>query len=87
MTSICKKSHRYDSKFDSLPGDQGGAGRHRCAAYAYDNGFEDGFALKEQVNLNLDNLPESQAGTIRHKSPHAAYALGYKNGVSEKYKT
>ncbi len=87
MMNTCQKPHRHDSVFESLPIDQGGAGRHRCAACAYDKGFEDGFALKEQVNLDLDSLPESQAGVVRHKSPHAAYALGYQQGVAEKYAT
>jgi len=81
----CQNPHRYDPGFESLPIDQGGAGRHRCAACAYDKGLNDGLALKEQVNLDLDSLPESQAGTVRHRSPHAAYALGYLHGVSKKY--
>lgn len=69
---ICNKPHRYDARFENLPEDQGGAGRHRCA---YEKGYKDGLNRKEQLNLDLDSLPESQAGTVRHKSPHAAYAL------------
>jgi len=83
--AICKESHRYEDRFGTLPDDQGGLGRHRCAACAYDRGFQDGLVRKEVLNLDLDSLPESQAGTVRHKSPHAAYALGYLHGVSKSY--
>jgi hypothetical protein len=83
--SLCQKSHRYNAEFESLPVDQGGRGRHRCAACAYERGYSDGEHLREQVSLSLDNLPESQAGTVRHKSPHAAYALGYLHGVFKVY--
>lgn len=84
--TICEHSHRYDSKFDALPDDQGGAGRHRCAGCAYERGYADGLERKERVDLDLDSLPLSQAGSVRHKSPHAAYALGYLRGVEESYK-
>lgn len=82
----CQKEHRYDQKFNTLPHDQGGAGRHRCAACAYEKGYNDGLQRKENLELNLDALPISQAGTIRHKSPHAAYAKGYYDGVEESYR-
>lgn len=82
---VCKQAHRYLDTFASLPDDQGGHGRHRCAACAYDRGFQAGLARKELLNLDLDSLPESQAGAVRHKSPHAAYALGYLHGVSLSY--
>lgn len=84
--TICNKNHRHDPKFDALPEDQGGAGRHRCAACAYEKGYEDGLHRKEKIDLDLDSLPQSQAGTVRHKSPHAAYALGYLHGVENSYK-
>lgn len=84
--TICNQSHRHNSKFDALPEDQGGTGRHRCAACAYERGYADGLQRKEKIDLDLDSLPQSQAGTVRHKSPHAAYALGYLHGVEESYK-
>ena len=83
--SNCDKDHRYAGKFDELPEDQGGAGRHRCAGCAYEKGFQDGLERKEQLDLSLDSLLESQAGTVRHRSPHAAYAMGYMDGVRESY--
>lgn len=81
----CIKQHRYDEKFETLPIDQGGAGRHRCAGCAYDMGRKDGLVRQEIINIDLDSLPESQAGTVRHRSPHAAYAMGYLDGVTESY--
>lgn len=86
MSKICNATHRHSTAFDSLPIDQGGAGRHRCAGCAYDKGYQDGLVRNEKVDLDLDSLPESQAGTVRHKSPHAAYAQGYLDGVSDSYK-
>ena len=82
----CKEPHRYDQKFNDLPIDQGGSGRHRCAGCAYERGYQDGLHRKEKLDLDLDSLPVSQAGTVRHKSPHAAYAEGYFAGVSDSYK-
>jgi len=71
----------------ALPDDQGGVGRHKCAACAYEEGFRQGNALCEQINISqiLDSLEESQAGAQRHKSPHAAFAYGYLNGVQTYY--
>lgn len=82
----CKKKHRYDVKFNDLPGDQGGAGRHKCAGCAYEQGYNDGIKRLEHLHINLDDLPLSQAGTVRHISPHAAYARGYYDGVEDSYK-
>lgn len=72
----------------TLPVDQGGKGRHKCAACAYELGYKDGLDLREQIDLGsiLDNLEESQAKEHRHKSPHAAYVRGYLDGVEEYYK-
>ncbi len=81
----CEHQHRYDPKFLTLPDDQGGSGRHRCAGCAYERGYNDGLKRRETLNLDLDSLPESQAGTVRHKSPHAAYAKGYYDGVRDSY--
>ena len=82
----CDQGHRYWKTFESLPIDQGGLGRHRCAGCAYERGCADGLALKESLELALDDLPRSQAGAVRHRSPHAAYALGYFHGVLESYR-
>jgi len=83
--SLCTLNHRYENKFESLPHDQGGDGRHRCAGCAYEEGFRAGKLRQENVSMSLDDLPESQAGTVRHKSPHAAWALGYLDGVWDSY--
>jgi hypothetical protein len=85
MAPECEKDHRYWTTFESLPYDQGGAGRHRCAGCAYGRGYADGLARKEKLDINLDGLPESQAGSVRHRSPHAAYARGYYDGVHKSY--
>ena len=70
----------------TLPTDQGGIGRHKCAACAYEAGFQAGYDLNGNLNIDdvLDNLEESQAGAQRHKSPHAAYALGYYDGICQR---
>lgn len=81
----CQKDHRYDAIFDTLPHDQGGVGRHKCAGCAYERGIQDGLQRREQINIDLDTLNVSQAGNVRHKSPHAAYALGYYEGVRRSY--
>ena len=83
--TMCNSDHRYWETFESLPTDQGGDGRHRCAGCAYVAGREAGLRRDEQINLALDALPESQAGSVRHKSPHAGFALGYLNGVRRSY--
>lgn len=80
----CKKNHSELSNImNNLPYDQGGVGRHKCAACAYEKGYKAGYSLKEELDINevLNGLEESQAGSQRHKSPHAAYALGYYDGV------
>ena len=81
----CNKKHRYWDSFNSLPHDQGGYGRHKCAGCAYEAGYNAGLNREEKININLDELPISQAGTIRHKSPHAAFAEGYRAGVEKSY--
>jgi hypothetical protein len=83
--TTCNKDHRYWDGFKSLPYDQGGFGRHKCAGCAYEAGYRAGLNREEQININLDALPESQAGTIRHKSPHAAFAEGYRAGIEKSY--
>ena len=83
--SICNKEHRYWDGFNSLPHDQGGFKRHKCAGCAYEAGYKSGLSREEEININLDALLVSQAGTIRHKSPHAAFAEGYRAGVGKSY--
>ncbi len=72
---------------EKLPHDQGGRGRHKCAACAYEAGYADGVQQKENINLSqlFNSLDESQVAAQRHKSPHAAYALGYYDGVLASY--
>ena len=72
----------------NLPVDQGGRGRHKCAACAYEIGRELGRNLIEHFDIGeiLDSLEDSQAQNQRHKSPHAAFALGYLKGVEDAYK-
>lgn len=84
----CKKDHSsIQSIMESLPIDQGGDGRHKCAACAYEQGFLDGQNMVLQIDLNrlLDSLEDSQAKNQRHKSPLAAYAQGYKDGITYHY--
>ena len=84
----CKKDHSsIQGIMDALPNDQGGNGRHKCAACAYEQGFIDGKNLKEQIDLEdlFSRLEDSQAKAQRHKSPHAAYAKGYLDGVIASY--
>lgn len=82
---ICNKDHREWPSFQSLPHDQGGHGRHKCAGCAYEQGYSAGLERKESFTIELDSLPESQAETVRHKSPHAAFAQGYYDGVHSSY--
>lgn len=84
----CSKNHSAVQEImDTLPTDQGGKGRHKCAACAYEHGFTAGYNLDEKINLGdlLESLEESQAQAQRHKSPHAAYAKGYLDGVNKYY--
>lgn len=84
----CKKDHsEVQNIMESLPLDQGGKGRHKCAACAYESGFRVGYQLQEEIDITnvLDSLEESQAQGQRHKSPHAAFAQGYLDGVNKYY--
>lgn len=84
----CKKDHSSVQKImRKLPVDQGGRGRHKCAACAYEEGFRLGQQLAESFDVGqiIDELEESQAKEQRHKSPHAAFARGYYNGVCAAY--
>ena len=84
----CNKDHsNIQHIMCSLPFDQGGLGRHKCAACAYEKGYQDAFNHVETINLSqiLNELDESQAQAQRHKSPHAAYAKGYLDGITDSY--
>lgn len=87
-TMACNKNHSaIQGIMAKLPIDQGGKGRHKCAACAYEQGYNLGRQMSEQFDIGqiIDGLDESQAQNQRHKSPHAAFALGYYNGVKDAY--
>ena len=84
----CQRDHSSISHImAALPDDQGGTGRHKCAACAYDAGFLQGRSLMERIDIGqvIDSLDESQAAAQRHKSPRAAFAQGYLDGVRAYY--
>lgn len=84
----CNKNHdSVQDAMSELPHDQGGDGRHKCAACAYEKGYEDGLNLVTRIDLDelFETLEDSQARGQRHKSPHAAYAKGYLDGVRLHY--
>lgn len=82
----CRKPHRYLPLFASLPDSQAGVGRHKCAACAYEQGYDHGF---DHLLPNFDGnvLDESQAGEVRHKDTEAAYNLGYYHGLEQRRNT
>ena len=85
---ICSKDHStIQDIMEMLPVDQGGIGRHKCAACAYEQGYKDGMERKQNIDIEilLNSLPKSQAGAHRHKSPHAAYSKGYDDGLNASY--
>lgn len=79
----CNIDHHSNSVLASLPIDQGGSGRHKCAGCAYKLGFSDGF-YNRLMRTNFDDLPDSQAGIGRHKDVEEAYKLGYALGQSKR---
>ena len=84
---VCKKDHSQIQRImATLPTDQGGVGSHKCAACAYEAGYEAGYNLNGSLSIDnvLSRLEESQAKAQRHKSPHAAFALGYYHGVCQR---
>ncbi len=84
----CNKDHsNIQNIMVNLPVDQGGRGRHKCAACAYEYGLELGRNMAEHFDIGqiLDGLEDSQAQNQRHKSPHAAFAQGYLDGIREAY--
>ena len=60
-----------------------GHGRHKCCQCAYNQGYEQGAQLRENISLNINALGDTQAGGDgRHKSVHQAFALGYIDGIN-----
>ena len=80
---ICNKNHRYAQILESLPDDQSGSGRHKCAGCAYEQGLIDGLN-NNPMNLDYDSLGDSQAGAARHKDVYEAYKLGYQKGIADR---
>ncbi|EAY4742399.1 hypothetical protein S835_17530 [Salmonella enterica] len=79
MKHICKKDHRYDHRFISLPENQGNTGRHKCPGCAFELAMElkaKGIPMCNDDSI-LADLPESQAGTVRHKDAFEAYKMAY----------
>ena len=86
--SKCEKDHSdINHIMDELPIEQGGAGRHKCAACAYKLGYSDGNSCAMHIDIKsiLENLPTSQAGRQRHKSAYLAYIRGYYDGLLDFY--
>ncbi len=82
--TICRKKHRYDSYFESLPDAQDNqqGGRHKCSGCAYEEGFADARSGRPP-KTNFTDLPNSQAGMVRHKDVGEAYKLGYQYGKKQ----
>ncbi len=81
----CDKDHsQTDFTIKDLPINQGGFGRHKCPACAYEKGVENG--TRRILNFNLEeyisSLPESQEGNRRHRGPVEAYTLGFFHGFN-----
>ena len=76
---ICKKEHsEIQTLLAMLPYSQGGPGRHKCAACAFEEGYNDGMkGVKRDVDSVLETLPEGQAKNQRHKSCESAYEKGF----------
>lgn len=76
---ICCKEHaQIQDLLAMLPISQGGPGRHKCAACAFEEGYDDGIkGVKRDVDIVLEQLPDGQAKNQRHKSCEAAYEKGY----------
>lgn len=75
----CKKEHSdIQDLLAMLPNSQGGPGRHKCAACAFEEGYADGIkGIKREIDYVLENLPEGQAKNQRHKSCETAYEKGF----------
>lgn len=81
----CQHDHsNTDNIIHSLPINQGGVGRHKCAACAYEAGLNLGRNRTLVFNIEniIANLDYSQRGPHRHVDPVEAFALGYYHGIS-----
>lgn len=76
---ICKEEHsEIQALLALLPNSQGGPGRHKCAACAFEEGYSDGMkGIKREVDSVIETLPESQYKNERHKSCESAYEKGF----------
>jgi hypothetical protein len=83
---ICKKEHRYLPDLEDLPDSQAGAGRHKCAGCAYEQGYDHAFEGYGR-HLDTDSLNDSQAGTGRHKDVQSAYELGHSHGLRRRQRS
>lgn len=64
---VCNKNHsQTDFIIKDLPISQGGVGRHKCAACAYEKGVENGknHVLNFDLEMYISSLPESQKDTV-----------------------
>lgn len=79
---ICNNSHDdIQHIMANLPITQGGSGRHKCAACAFEEGYNDGLkGLRRNIETVMNSLPDGQAKAQRHKSPELAYAKGLEIG-------
>ena len=81
----CNKDQtEADRIIAGLPIRQGGTGRHKCAACAYEAGFENGQNRNVSFDINgfINKLERSQKGVRRHKDPLEAYSIGFFHGLS-----
>ena len=81
----CRKDHaETDLIIQDLQTNQSGAGRHKCAACAYEKGVDNG--SKKELNFDLSqflsSLETSQKGLRRHRDPIEAYTLGFIHGLN-----
>lgn len=82
-TITCSKNH--DNITDiiiELSQSQSGAGRHKCAGCAYEEGFRLGLEgkTKEPFNKVAELILFNQSGVFRHKNVREAYDIGFKKG-------
>ncbi|HZX94405.1 MAG TPA: hypothetical protein VFE90_07800 [Myxococcales bacterium] len=57
MASTCQKGHEdLPSSFDRLPESQGGKGRHKCAACAYEAGRSEATQAEERLRKRVREL-------------------------------
>jgi len=65
----------------SLPTSQGGIGRHKCAACAFEAGYSNGLVGNAiSPDTAIAALPDGQAGAQRHKCAKSAYLKGFDIG-------